>query len=78
MRFVTLLSIPIVRYKHRVVAVWQDGMLACVTGETDKNGQHEWVRASAPRKASWCSGTRPNDMWRRSRRAAQATGSGGS
>jgi hypothetical protein len=42
---VTLLSIPIVRYKHRVVEVWQNGMLASVTGETDKNGQHEWVRA---------------------------------
>jgi hypothetical protein len=42
---VTLLSIPIVRYTHRVVEVWQDGMLASVTGETDKNGQHEWVKA---------------------------------
>jgi hypothetical protein len=42
---VTLQSIPIVRYTHRVVEVWQDGMLASVTGETDKNGQHEWVKA---------------------------------
>jgi hypothetical protein len=42
---VTLLSIPIVHYTHRVVEVWQDGALASVTGETDKNGQHEWVNA---------------------------------
>jgi hypothetical protein len=42
---VTLLSIPIVHYAHHVVEVWQGGMLASVTGETDKNGQHEWVSA---------------------------------
>lgn len=42
---VTLLSLPIVHYTHRVTEVWQDGMLAGVTGETDKNGQHEWVNA---------------------------------
>jgi len=42
---VTLLSIPIVRYAHHVTEVWQDGMLAGVTGETNKNGQHEWVNA---------------------------------
>ena len=38
---VTLLSIPIVRYRHRVVEVWQAGSLLSLTGETDKNGQHE-------------------------------------
>jgi hypothetical protein len=43
---VTLLSIPIVRYSHRVVEVWQDGTLASVTGETSKNAEHEWVSAS--------------------------------
>jgi hypothetical protein len=43
---VTLLSIPIVRYRHRVVEVWQAGSLLSLTGETDKNGQHEWVSAS--------------------------------
>jgi hypothetical protein len=43
---VTLLSIPIVHYSHTVVEVWQDGVLASLTGETDKNGQHEWVKAS--------------------------------
>lgn len=42
---VTLLSIPIVHYTHSVVEVWQDGQLASVTGETNKNGQHEWVNA---------------------------------
>jgi hypothetical protein len=42
---VTLLSIPIVRYTHRVVEVWQGGRLCGVTGTTTKNGQHEWVSA---------------------------------
>jgi hypothetical protein len=42
---VTLLSIPVVHYAHRVVETWQDGRLAAVTGETDKNGRTEWVRA---------------------------------
>jgi hypothetical protein len=42
---VTLVSIPIVRYTHRAVETWQDGKLAGLTGETDKNGQHEWVKA---------------------------------
>jgi hypothetical protein len=42
---VTLLSIPIVHYMHRVVETWQSGMLAAITGDTDKNGQNEWVRA---------------------------------
>jgi hypothetical protein len=42
---VTLLSIPMARYTHRVTEVWQDGMLAGVTGETNKNGRHEWVNA---------------------------------
>jgi hypothetical protein len=42
---VTLLSIPVVRYAHRVVEVWQGGTLSSVTGETNKNGQHEWVNA---------------------------------
>jgi hypothetical protein len=42
---VTLLSIPIVRYSHRVVEVWQAGELVSVTGETNKNGQREWVNA---------------------------------
>jgi len=42
---VTMLSIPIVRYTHRAVEVWQAGALTGVTGETNKNGQHEWVKA---------------------------------
>jgi hypothetical protein len=42
---VTLLSIPIVRYSHRVVEVWQVGELANVTGETIKNGRREWMSA---------------------------------
>jgi hypothetical protein len=42
---VRLLSIPIVRYRHRVVETWQGGTLVGLTGETDKNGQHEWMQA---------------------------------
>ena len=42
---VTLLSIPIVRYTHRVVETWQGGTLIGLVGETDKNGQREWMNA---------------------------------
>jgi hypothetical protein len=42
---VTLLSIPIVRYSLRVVEVWQAGTLVSLTGETNKNGRHEWLKA---------------------------------
>ncbi len=42
---VTLMSIPIVHYAHRVVETWQGGMLAAVVGETDKNGRSEWINA---------------------------------
>jgi len=42
---VSLISIPIVRYTHRAVETWQDGILVGLSGETDKNGQREWVKA---------------------------------
>jgi hypothetical protein len=42
---VTLLSIPIVRYSHHVVESWQNSKLTSLTGETNKNGDHEWVNA---------------------------------
>jgi hypothetical protein len=42
---VSLLSVPLFRYTHRVVESWQGGTLVGLTGETDKNGQHEWVNA---------------------------------
>ncbi len=42
---VTLLSIPVVHYTHHVVETWERGSLAGVTGDTDKNGHTEWVRA---------------------------------
>src|SRR5271165_717908 len=35
---VTLISIPIVRYTHRVVETWQGQRLTSLAGETDKNG----------------------------------------
>ncbi len=42
---VTLLSVPNVRYRHRVVETWHGDTLTGLTGETDKNGEHEWVKA---------------------------------
>jgi hypothetical protein len=42
---VSFISIPIVRYRHRVVETWQAGMLVELVGDTDKNGQREWVNA---------------------------------
>ena len=42
---VSLISIPIVRYKHRVVETWQGASLVGLIGETDKNGQNEWMKA---------------------------------
>lgn len=42
---VSLLSIPLVRYTHRAVETWQGDTLVSLTGETNKNGQHEWINA---------------------------------
>jgi hypothetical protein len=42
---VSLLSIPVVRYTHRAVETWQGGTLVGLTGQTNKNGQQEWVNA---------------------------------
>ena len=42
---VSFISIPIVRYTHRVAETWQGGILGNLTGETNKNGQREWVTA---------------------------------
>jgi hypothetical protein len=42
---VTVFSIPIVRYTHRAVEIWQNGMLVSLDAETDKNGDRQWARA---------------------------------
>jgi hypothetical protein len=42
---VSLLSIPIVRYTHRAVETWQGDTLISLTGQTNKNGQQEWINA---------------------------------
>jgi Family of unknown function (DUF6134) len=42
---VSFINIPLVRYQHRVLETWQGDRLISLTGETDKNGQHEWVNA---------------------------------
>ncbi|HLB97599.1 MAG TPA: DUF6134 family protein, partial [Acetobacteraceae bacterium] len=42
---VTFASIPVVRYSHRGVETWRDTTLVGLTGDTDKNGTRNWVRA---------------------------------
>ena len=42
---VTLVSIPIVRYQHRVTELWHGDTLVSLSGETIKNGDREWVNA---------------------------------
>jgi len=42
---VTFASIPIARYSHRGVETWRDTTLVGLTGDTDKNGTRNWVRA---------------------------------
>ena len=42
---VTLLSVPIVHYRHRVVETWQGETLTSLTSETDKNGRLGWMNA---------------------------------
>ena len=49
---VTLLSVPIVHYSHEVVETWQRGMLAGITGRTNKNGRTEWVQRAPHRRGT--------------------------
>jgi Domain of unknown function (DUF6134) len=42
---VTFASIPIARYMHRGVETWQGTTLIALTGETNKNGDHQWMNA---------------------------------
>jgi hypothetical protein len=55
---VTLLSIPIVRYKHRATETWHGGTLVRVSAATDKNGDHEWVNAQRAGTALVVSGSK--------------------
>lgn len=43
---VTVFSIPVVRYSHRVVETWHGGLLVGLDGETHKNSDREWAKAS--------------------------------
>jgi hypothetical protein len=58
---VTLLSIPIVHYTHKVVETWQAGRLAAVTGSTDKNGRNEWVNARRSAEGLVVQGSRTSE-----------------
>jgi len=42
---VTFASIPIARYSHRGVETWRGTTLVALTGDTNKNGSRQWVRA---------------------------------
>jgi len=42
---VTFATIPIARYSHRGVETWRGTTLVALTGDTDKNGTRNWVRA---------------------------------
>jgi hypothetical protein len=55
---VTLLSIPIVRYKHRATETWHGGTLVGISATTDKNGDHEWVNAQRANASLLVSGSK--------------------
>jgi hypothetical protein len=42
---VEILSIPVARYTQRVVEIWRGDTLIRLAGETDKNGQQDWMNA---------------------------------
>ncbi len=42
---VSILSIPVVRYRHRAEETWAGPVLIGLTGETDKNGARGWMQA---------------------------------
>jgi hypothetical protein len=42
---VEILSIPVARYTQRAVETWRGDTLTSLTGETDKNGQKDWMNA---------------------------------
>lgn len=43
---VTFASIPIVRYTHRGVETWQGATLVALAGNTDRNGERNWMTAT--------------------------------
>ena len=43
---VTLLSVPIYRYRHRASETWSRGALNGLVSETDKNDEKQWAKAS--------------------------------
>jgi len=42
---VTFATIPIARYSHRGVETWRGTTLIGLTGDTNKNGSRQWIRA---------------------------------
>jgi Family of unknown function (DUF6134) len=42
---VTLLSIPVARFRHRSNEIWHETTLVGAAGETSKDGQHDWMNA---------------------------------
>jgi len=58
---VTFLSIPIVRYHHHAIETWNGDTLVALSGETDRNGDHQWMNAHRTAKGLEVagSGTKP-------------------
>src|ERR1700722_16109435 len=42
---VKIVSVTVARYTHRVVETWKGDTLTSLTGETNKNGQQDWMNA---------------------------------
>ena len=42
---VAFLSIPIVRYTHRATEIWNGDTLVSLNGQTNRNGDHQWMNA---------------------------------
>jgi hypothetical protein len=55
---VTLISIPLVRYAHQATETWRDGQLVALSGDTDKNGRKEWLRATSTAEGLAVTGSR--------------------
>ena len=54
---VTLLSIPVARYRLRLVETWHGGTLVSIVGQTDKNGKQAWVNAQRAEEGMVVRGT---------------------
>ena len=67
---VAFLSIPIVRYTHRAVETWNGDTLVSLSGQTDRNGDNQWMNAHRTAKVSLrCKAARSSRMLRQRMRS---------